>query len=77
MFLAEGVVMEFTARVFLKHRILLLLVLAMCEPLLMGQVQTIGKWSTLSYTVPINPIHVASLYNAEKEKFTVFNLVRP
>lgn len=35
-FLAEGVAMEFTARVFLKHRILLLLLLAMCEALAYG-----------------------------------------
>jgi hypothetical protein len=76
-FLAEGVAMEFTARVFLKHRILLLLLLAMCEPLLMGQVQTIGKWSTLSYTVPINPIHVALLYNAGEGNLQYSILVRP
>ena len=33
--------------------------------LLMGQVQTIGKWSTMSQTMPINPIHVALLANGK------------
>jgi hypothetical protein len=37
----------------------------MSKPGLMGQVQTIGKWSTLSYTMPINPIHVGLLYNGK------------
>lgn len=69
--------LKLTTSASFKQGILLLLLLVMSKPGLMGQVQTIGKWSTLSYTVPINPIHVASLYNAEKEKFTVFNLVRP
>jgi hypothetical protein len=27
-----------------------------------GQVQTIGKWTTQSYTMPINPIHAALLH---------------
>ena len=31
----------------------------------MGQVQTIGQWSTMSQTMPINPIHVALLANGK------------
>jgi len=31
----------------------------------LGQAQTVGKWSTLSYTMPINPIHVALLHNGK------------
>jgi hypothetical protein len=37
----------------------------MSKPGLVGQVQTVGKWSTLSYTMPINPIHVALLHNGK------------
>ncbi len=44
--------------------LLFLLLLGMSRPGL-GQVQTVGKWSTLSYTMPINPIHVALLYNGK------------
>jgi hypothetical protein len=56
--------MKLSTRAFLKQGILLLL-LVMSKPGLMGQVQTIGKWSTLSYTMPINPIHVGLLYNGK------------
>jgi len=31
----------------------------------MGQVQTIGQWSTMSQTMPINPVHVALLANGK------------
>ena len=31
----------------------------------LGQAQTVGKWSIPSYTMPINPIHVALLYNGK------------
>ena len=44
--------------------LLLLLLVGMSKPGL-GQAQTVGKWSTLSYTMPINPIHVALLYNGK------------
>jgi hypothetical protein len=30
-----------------------------------GQAQTVGRWSILSCTMPINPIHVALLYNGK------------
>ncbi len=49
---------------FGRCSLLLLLLVGMSKPGL-GQAQTVGKWSTLSYTMPINPIHVALLYNGE------------
>ena len=57
--------MKLTTSASFKQGILLLLLLVMSKPGLMGQVQTIGKWSTTSYTMPINPIHVALLYNGK------------
>ena len=49
---------------FGRCSLLLLLLVGMSKPGL-GQAQTVGKWSTLSYTMPINPIHVALLYNGK------------
>ena len=49
---------------FRRCSLLLLLLVGMSKPGL-GQAQTVGKWSTLSYTMPINPIHVALLYNGK------------
>src|SRR6266481_7725581 len=37
----------------------------MSKPTLMGQAQTVGKRSTLPYSMPINPIHVALLHNGK------------
>jgi hypothetical protein len=54
-----------TVVVFRRCSLLLLLLVGMSKPGLMGQAQTVGKWSTLSYTMPINPIHVALLYNGK------------
>src|ERR1700722_19929381 len=48
-----------------RHCLLLLLLVGMAKPGLVGQVQTIGKWTTQSYTIPINPIHVALLHNGK------------
>src|SRR5207245_2719474 len=45
--------------------VLLLLLVGVSKPELIGQVQTVGSWSTQSYTAPINPIHVALLYNGK------------
>src|SRR6266481_2847080 len=44
---------------------LLLVLLGLSSPTLMGQVQTIGQWSTMSQTMPINPVHVALLANGK------------
>jgi hypothetical protein len=49
---------------FGRCSLLLLLLVGMSKPGL-GQAQTLGKWSTLSYTMPINPIHVALLNNGK------------
>jgi hypothetical protein len=49
---------------FGRCSLLLLLLVGISKPGL-GQAQTVGKWSTLSYTMPINPIHVALLYNGK------------
>ncbi len=43
----------------------LLMLLGLLSSTLMGQVQTIGKWSTMSQTMPINPMHVALLANGK------------
>ena len=58
--------MELTKSLSFKWRSLfLLLLVGISGPLLMGQVQTIGQWATMSYTMPINPIHVALLHNGK------------
>ena len=44
---------------------LVLVLLGLSSSTLMGQVQTIGQWSTMSQTMPINPIHVALLANGK------------
>ena len=49
---------------FGRWSLLFLFLAGMSKPGL-GQAQTVGKWSTLSYTMPINPIHVALLYNGK------------
>jgi Domain of unknown function (DUF1929)/IPT/TIG domain/Glyoxal oxidase N-terminus len=49
---------------FGRWALLFLFLAGMSKPGL-GQAQTVGKWSTLSYTMPINPIHVALLYNGK------------
>ncbi len=54
-----------TSAPFIKHFLLLLLLVGVSTPELMGQAQTVGKWTTLSYTMPINPIHVALLHNGK------------
>ena len=58
--------MRLTKSLSLRGRSLwLLLLVGMSGPVLMGQVQTIGRWTTKSYTMPINPIHVALLNNGK------------
>src|SRR5207244_2269545 len=44
---------------------LILVLLGLSGSALMGQVQTIGQWSTMSQTMPINPIHVTLLANGK------------
>jgi hypothetical protein len=44
--------------------LLFLFFVGMSKPGL-GQAQTVGKWSTASYTMPINPVHVALLNNGK------------
>jgi hypothetical protein len=48
-----------------RQVLLLLLLVGISKPGLIGQVQTVGSWSTQSYTTPLNPIHVALLYNGK------------
>jgi hypothetical protein len=54
-----------TSAPFIKHFLLVLLLVGVSTPGLMGQAQTVGKWTTLSYAMPINPIHVALLHNGK------------
>ncbi len=42
-----------------------LLVLVGLAPRVMAQANIVGQWSTLPYTMPINPIHVALLHTGE------------
>jgi hypothetical protein len=44
---------------------LVLLVLGLAGPELLGQAQTVGQWSTMSQTMPINPIHTVLLANGK------------
>jgi hypothetical protein len=48
-----------------QFAVLLFVVLTVSQPALMGQAQTVGQWTTLPDTMPINPIHVALLYNGK------------
>ena len=45
--------------------LVLLLAFGVLVPRVRGQANVTGKWSTLSYTMPINPIHTALLANGE------------
>jgi Domain of unknown function (DUF1929)/IPT/TIG domain len=45
--------------------VLLLLILAMSASAAMAQVNVKGQWNTLSYLMPINPIHVAMMHNGK------------
>jgi Domain of unknown function (DUF1929)/IPT/TIG domain len=45
--------------------VLFLLVLAMGPSAAMAQVNVQGQWNTLSYLMPINPIHVAMMHNGK------------
>ena len=58
----------------MKHRILkcgipcavlFLLVFAIGAPQVMAQANVIGQWTTQSYTMPINPVHVALMHNGK------------
>jgi len=42
-----------------------LFVMGVLPPGLMGQAPTVGSWSTATYTMPINPIHVTLLHNGK------------
>ncbi|HEX3355033.1 MAG TPA: IPT/TIG domain-containing protein [Terriglobales bacterium] len=50
---------------FKRHPLLLLLLVGISTPGLLGQSQTIGKWTTMSNTTPINPIHAALMKNGK------------
>src|SRR5713226_5257099 len=41
------------------------LLLSVLAPITMGQANVQGKWSTLGYPMPINPVHVALLSNGK------------
>ena len=58
--------MQFVCKAVSQRRIALILVLlGLSASVLMGQVQTIGQWSTMSQTMPINPVHTALLANGK------------
>src|ERR1700756_4801282 len=45
--------------------ITILVALSFSATLSLSQANVTGQWSTASYTLPINPIHVALLYNGK------------
>src|SRR5437773_9378620 len=49
----------------LRRLVVSLATLAAIVPCAMGQADIQGQWSTLSYQMPINPIHAALLYNGK------------
>jgi len=52
--------------VFGWGKLLLILLTSGCLcPYAMGQAQVQGQWTTLSYTMPINPIHISLLHNGK------------
>ena len=54
-----------TGRIFfsLTYALAFLLLISALEPAAMGQANVQGQWSTLPYSMPINPIHAALLSN--------------
>ena len=57
--------MKLVGLLLLRHSLILGVLVGMLSPGLLGQNQTIGHWSTASYTMPINPIHAALLSNGK------------
>src|ERR1039457_3946123 len=49
----------------LIHVVLLSLLFSVVVPVTMGQANVKGQWSTLSYLMPINPVHAALLSNGK------------
>ena len=49
----------------LRFALLLMIWLGLSLPAAMAQADQQGQWSTLSYTMPINPIHVALMHNGK------------
>src|SRR6266478_3795615 len=49
----------------LGHALVFSLLLSVFVPVMMGQANVQGQWSTLPYLMPINPIHVALLSNGK------------
>jgi len=45
--------------------LLVVLFLLTRVPFATGQAQTVGRWSTLPYTMPINPVHAALLHTGK------------
>ncbi|MGH9545846.1 MAG: galactose oxidase-like domain-containing protein [Terriglobales bacterium] len=54
-----------TRHVRLYPWLILILLLLPSVPSARGQAQTLGQWSTLPYTMPINPIHAALLHTGK------------
>ena len=56
--------MKLTMPASLRPAILVVsMLLGTFVPIVIGQANVQGQWSTLSYTMPINPIHAALLHN--------------
>ena len=57
--------MRFRRAAVSQRMFVILVALGLSGSALVGQVQTIGQWSTMSQAMPINPIHVALLANGK------------
>src|SRR6266567_6528418 len=51
--------------IFASSALLVMLVVSALASSAIAQANVIGQWSTASYNIPINPIHVALLYNGK------------
>src|SRR6267378_3611730 len=60
---SRGFLMNRLPNRLLALALLLVPVFAGLSPALLAQSASQGQWQTLSYTMPINPVHVALLYN--------------
>jgi hypothetical protein len=49
----------------LSHALALSLLVTIWAPITMAQANVQGRWSTLPYLMPINPVHVALLSNGK------------
>ena len=50
---------------YAPYAVIALLIFAIATPTVLAQANVHGQWSTLPYLMPINPVHVALMYNGK------------